>query len=141
MTIEEIEISEGINYVNTYEIQAVLPAWYKDVRSKKLSQLSYGDLARFIRQGMYLEHIIYECINRLYKNPFSGDKYNGEIVEVLSKKIDVSFWQENEKYKKYMSDFLNYFSSNVSIESHDELDDFEKDEILESIKQLRRNLL
>ena len=141
ITVEEIEIIEGIAYDSTFESQATLSKWYKDIRSKKLSQLSDGDLSRFIRQGMYLEHILYECINRLYKNPFRGEKYDGEIIEALSKNIDVSFWKENEECKKYMNDFLNHFSSNVSIESYEELSEFEKDEILESINQLSRNLI
>lgn len=140
ITIEEIEIIEGIGYDSKYESQNILPVWYKSIRSKKLSQLSDGDLARFIRQNLYLEHILFECINRLYKNPFSGEKYDGEIIEVLSN-IDVSFWEKNGECKRYMNKFLIYFNSNVYIENYEELDDSEKDEILELINQLSRNTM
>lgn len=110
-------------------------------KRKKLSQLSDGDLARFIRQGMYLEFILHECINRLYKNPYSGEKYDGEILDVLSKKVEDSFWRGNEGLKNYMINLLSYFNSKVAQEKFEQLDKFEKEEILSSIKQLRKKLL
>lgn len=140
ISIEEIDIIKGIAYDSKYENQSTLPAWYKSIRSKKVSQLSDGDLARFIRQGMYLEHILFECINRLYKNPCSGEKYDGELIEVISKNIDASFWIENEECRKHMSNFLSHFDSNVLLENYEELDDFEKDEIMESVNILSRTI-
>ena len=73
---------------------------------------------------MYLEHTINECINRLYKNPFIGEKYNGEMIEVLSKHIDIYFWKEKEECKKHMNDFLNHFNAKVSTDDYEELDEF-----------------
>lgn len=140
ISIEEIEIIEGIVYDSKYENQYSLPAWYKSIRNKNLSQLSDGNLARLIRQGMYLKHILFECIDRLYKDPFRGEKYYGELIEVLSKNIDVSFWKENEECKKHLNNFLIHFDSNVSVENYKELDDFEKDEIMESVNQLSRDI-
>ncbi len=140
MSIEEIEKIEGIVYDSKYENEGTLPAWYKSIRKKKLSQLSDGDLARFIRQGMYLEHILFECVDRLYENPSSGEKYDGELIEALSKNVDKSFWKKNEECKKLMNNFLSHFNSNVSLESYEELDDFEKDEIMVAINQLSRNI-
>nr|WP_243427900.1 contact-dependent growth inhibition system immunity protein [Alkaliphilus hydrothermalis] len=133
-------MKKGIAYDDKHEIQSALPAWYKSIRTKKLSQLSEGDLARFIRQGMYLEYILFESINRLYKNPCSGEKYNGELIEVISKDIDTFFWKENEDCRKHLSNFLSHFSSNISMEDYEELDDFEKEEIMESVNNLSRTI-
>ena len=141
LKVKDIELLNGIVYENTLDKQESLPQWYKKIRRKKLSQLSDGDLARFIRQGMYLDYIIHECINRLYKNLFIGEKYDCEVIITLSNYVDYSFWKEKQECKKRMTCFLNHFKTNVSIESYNELDEFEKIEILESIRRLSKNII
>ncbi len=133
ISIKEIEIEKGIVYDDKYINEGSLPKWYHSIREKNLSQLSDGDLARLIRQNMYLEYILYEAIKRLYKNPCSGEKYAGELIESMSKYIEASFWIKNKECKNCLIDFLSYFDENDFIKNHDELDDFEKREVIDTI--------
>ena len=48
-----------------------------------------------------------------------------------------TFWLQ---CKKHLNNFLIHFDSNVSVENYKELDDFEKDEVMESVNQLIRDI-
>ena len=137
ITIDEIEKMNGINYSEDFNKEKMaIPEWYHIIRKRKICKLSNGDLSRLIRQGIFIEYIIYECIDRLYIDPVCGDKYDGELVKALSNCISQSFWIENEACTRYMRDYLNYFRSNDRIKSNDTLDEVEKNEIQESFDKL-----
>lgn len=139
-SISKIEKIENIVYDTRNSEQSSLSLWYSSIRNMKISNLSSGDLARLIRQRMYIKYIIKECINRLYKNPFTGEKYDGELIYVLSNNIDSSFWKENLECKDYVSDYIRYFKSKDLLKDYEEVDDFEKDEIIKYINNLSVNV-
>ena len=142
ITIEEIEKMNGVNYREDFNKEKMaIPEWYHKIRKKKLFQLAHGDLSRLIRQGIYIEYIVYECIDRLYIDPVCGDKYDGELVKALSNCISQSFWIENESCTRYMRDYLSYFKSNNTIKSNDTLDEVEKKEIQEYFDKLNSYIM
>ncbi len=91
--ISDIEELEGIKNSLVIHIDSSLSLWYNKVRNKKLKDLTEGDLARLIRQGMYIKYIIPESINRLSKNIVSGELYDGEVLEMLFR-VDENYWSE-----------------------------------------------
>ena len=68
-TIIDIEQEEGTEYDHEYCHEYLskygLLILYHNIRSKKISQFSDGDLARSIRQKIFVEYIMPECIVRL----------------------------------------------------------------------------
>ncbi|PTX53648.1 hypothetical protein C8P63_1289 [Melghirimyces profundicolus] len=69
LSIADIEKLKGIRYeVDKEELKYALPYWYDKVRNKKIKDLSDGDLARCIRQDIFLEYIIPVVIERIKKN-------------------------------------------------------------------------
>lgn len=59
---------------------AALDEWYASVRAKPLSSLTDGDMARAVRQKLFLQYSVQETIRRLRLDPLAGDKYDGELM-------------------------------------------------------------
>ena len=57
-----------------------LEEWYASVRTKPLSSLTDGDIARAVRQKLFLQYSVQEAIRRLRLDPLAGDKYDGELI-------------------------------------------------------------
>ena len=102
----DIEKLEGFIVLPENKDHSALDKWYINVRRKKISELTDGDLARFIRQGIFLEYIIPEAIERLKINPFAGILYTGELISSIEK-IEHSFWIENPKLHFQVKEILN----------------------------------
>ena len=101
LTIEDIEKKESVNYESNSSSAYPLEVWYRDVRKKRLSDLTDGDIARFVRQKMYLGYIVPEAIKRVLDNPTIGDTYYGEILTSLYQ-INDTFWEENKNCGREM---------------------------------------
>jgi hypothetical protein len=143
LTIEEIENLEGLIFDDSdKDLNYSLPLWHKGIRQKRLSELTDGDLARLIRQDMYIKYIISECLQRLNVDPIIGDKYNGELLTALVKDIGDEFWKEHQDFKILTQKFINKFYENIDkfIYGNEILDEFEKGEITELINQLEKKL-
>ncbi|HWB06702.1 MAG TPA: contact-dependent growth inhibition system immunity protein [Verrucomicrobiales bacterium] len=61
-----------------------LEEWYASVRTKPFSSLTDGDIARAVRQKLFLEYIVQETIRRLRVDPLAGEKYDGELISALA---------------------------------------------------------
>jgi hypothetical protein len=106
LKIEDIELKLNIKpHIDTTEPSA-LEKWYTSISKKSLSELSDGDVARFIRQDLFLEYIIPEALRRVSLNPLAGGQYNGEIVSSLEK-VSFSFWDMEPKLKNKVIILLN----------------------------------
>ena len=90
ITLAELEEVEGSPRNSTNEEDG-LTKWYNKIRQKRLSELSDGDIARAIRQKIFLTHTVPEAIRRLMINPVLGDLYDGEVMTALAE-IDEDFW-------------------------------------------------
>ena len=93
LTIVEIEQMKGVRYEGII-IESALTIWYDQIRLKKLCDLTDGDIARCIRQEIFLDYTIDEALYRIALDPFVGEQYDGEIIFNLAK-LDKDFWAMN----------------------------------------------
>ncbi|MDR3586814.1 MAG: contact-dependent growth inhibition system immunity protein [Desulfosporosinus sp.] len=140
--IHDIEIIKGVNVpINSQELSS-LEKWYNKVRGKYLFELTDGDVARFIRQNLYLEYLIPEAITRLENSPLAGELYNGEILSMMSN-VNSSFWIENIILREKVIALLDkrFDSYSMEWEYEGEEKEFENSVIvfLDKLKKLNAN--
>ncbi|MGI6123977.1 MAG: contact-dependent growth inhibition system immunity protein [Acetivibrionales bacterium] len=127
--ISDIEYIKQISYDVKDENESVLACWYSIVRNKRLSELTDGDIARFIRQNLYLEYILPEATVRITKNPLASELYNGEIIRMISQ-IEDTFWKENKALCNDLLKTLVIIVNNRSLlKDHEYAHDDEKNEV------------
>lgn len=61
-----------------------LVVWYNRVIEKTISELSIADVARCIRQDLFIDMAYEMLIVYLLHNPYEGDMYEGEFIEKAS---------------------------------------------------------
>lgn len=61
-----------------------LQKWYNNLIEKKISKIEIADVLRMIRQKQFMDIAIFKAVYYLGKNPFSGELYEGELLEKLS---------------------------------------------------------
>lgn len=71
-----------------------LEIWYEEVRNIPIADLASGDVAKAIRQNVWLEQILPRAVEILKSDPAAGDKYEGELVVALSS-VPPAFWKSN----------------------------------------------
>lgn len=108
-----------------------LPVWFKTISTKRLDEIKDEDIAKLIRQKLFLRLAVCEALKRIEKNPFSGI-YDGEIVEQLSK-LDREFWLENTDLKKNIACIL----SNIVCSEFDWLSKEDEDEFSDDLAILK----
>jgi hypothetical protein len=112
--ISELGEKEGITDNYESSMQYSLSIWYSKIQKKRLSELTDGDLARFIRQKMFLKYVVPEILERIWKNPAAGELYYGEVLEALSKLND-DFLRSNHKISQEIYKFLIEVNNNKLI--------------------------
>lgn len=90
-TFIELEVAAGQNYSPTQGDKWPLQEWYDRVRSIPLSELSAGDLATAIRQGVWVDEVTPFAVSMLQQNPQAGDLYEGELIVAL-KCLSPTYW-------------------------------------------------
>lgn len=73
------------------DIRCSMHEWYNEMIQKTYYQLSVFDVTRMIIQKELLDVAVDRAIDYLSENPFEGQRYDGELLELLS------------DLKKYMS--------------------------------------
>ena len=58
-----------------------LVTWHNQVMEKKVYELSISDVARCIRQNLFLESAYEMLLVYLLHNPYAGDVYEGELMD------------------------------------------------------------
>lgn len=64
--------------------------WYNQLINKNYHQLDLFDVTRMVIQKIYLELAIKKSISFINENPFCGQRYEGELLELLSR-LDKSY--------------------------------------------------
>lgn len=77
--------------------------WYDALINKTYSQLDLFDVTGMVIQKMFLELAISKSIIFIKDNPFCGQRYEGELMEILSK-LDVVYLTY---YKDYIQEILS----------------------------------
>ena len=75
--------------------RSTLHEWYNSVIEKTYDQLNVADVTRMLIQKMFLELAVPKAIELMEENPFCGQRYDGELLELLSN-LDAN---ELEAYK------------------------------------------
>ena len=140
LRIIEIERMNGISYDEIHQGEGSLPQWYKSIRNCKVSQLNEGDLARLIRQDFYLDFIVAESIERLYKDPLLGEQFDGELIEALAMKVSRLFWKNNDKCRSNVNELLLSIKSSNFIEKYEWLIEDDKVGFIKAVQQLSKNV-
>ena len=79
-TIKEIYNCE---YFSKDNEQYSIPAWHNKVIDKKITELSVFDVARMLRQKVFIEVGVNRAIAFLYEDPFAGDIFIGELLKLI----------------------------------------------------------
>lgn len=65
-----------------------LVIWYNKVIEKRADELTVPDVARCIRQNLFLDAAYEMLLVYLLQNPYEGDLYGGELMEKASEVDD-----------------------------------------------------
>ena len=75
---EILHISEPVE-----EDNSPLGIWYKNVLNKDVREVTLGDYGKMLRQKVLLEFALPCVLGILTTNPFEGEMYDGELLELL----------------------------------------------------------
>lgn len=140
LKISEIERNKGITCEPYISPDYPLTEWYNVIKNKHISELSDSDVSKFIRQGLFLNYIVPEALNRLRKDPTIGELYCGEMLTALYK-VDETFWMNKEDLLKEIQNMLNALSGDCQVIKNIEwLYDGEEREFHDKIKLFREKL-
>jgi len=140
LRIIDLELKNGIVYDDTHQEEGSLSQWYKSIRNCKVSNLNEGDLARLIRQDFYLDYIVIESIERLYKDPVLGEQFDGELIEALAFKVSKSFWENHDKCSNSVKELLYFIKSTSFIDKYEWLIEDDKISFINAVQQLSKNV-
>lgn len=83
MTLKEILHIDN----STGNDNSPLGQWYKEVINKPLEDITIGDYSRMLRQNVLLQLAVPNTLSILFDNPFEGEMYDGEMLELLIRVI------------------------------------------------------
>lgn len=81
---EYIYILKNIE-VDKLKLDCSLDEWFYEMVKKKVSELSIKDLSHMLRQEVYLDIAIPIVWEKLIFNPFCGEMYCGQMLELLTR--------------------------------------------------------
>ena len=117
-----------------------LPKWYERIRSLKIGDLTDGDLARMLRQDLYVEYILLEVLERLESNPLTGEMYEGELITAFSK-VKTAYWVQSDEVKGGLLSIVDALVVNGRLTSDYELiSSDEESQIIECLIELRSKI-
>ncbi len=140
LIIKDIEILEGIIYETNPEPDSGLSVWYSEIRNKRLSELTDGDIAKAIRQNLYLIYVVPEANRRLQVNPTIGLLYDGEVINALLG-IKKGFWHNNILLNQEIKELLNLITTRQIIPTDfNWLSNEDEHEFYDNVEKLHKKL-
>lgn len=107
-----------------------LVIWHNRVIEKREDELTISDVARCIRQNLFVETAAEMLLVYLLHDPYTGDVYGGELME-KARDIDIKYLL---KHKDIVSEIIE--KANEFIENNKWESDEEKHEYKESVDKL-----
>lgn len=109
--------------------------WYNALINKTYSQLDLFDVTRMLIQKMFLELAVSRSIIFIKDNPFCGQRYEGELMEILSK-LDVDYLNV---YKDNIQEILS--KALIENETYEWLCEEEREEFSKLINAFQKRLI
>ncbi len=107
-----------------------LVIWHNQVIEKKVDELSISDVARCIRQNLFLESAYEMLLVYLLHNPYAGDVYEGELMDKAGE-IDHDYLI---KHKETILEIIENAKSFIA--KYDWQCDEDKTEFIEAVDKL-----
>lgn len=112
-----------------------LVKWYNNVIEKKIEELTIADVARCIRQNLFIERVYEVLLSYLLNNPYEGDVYEGELMDKASE-VDEALII---KYKKTIIEIIE--NAECFTDKYEWLCEEDKEEFSESIQRLGKMIM
>jgi len=103
MTFEAIEKLQSLP--DASGSASSLGDWYASVRETEIEALDECDLARCLRQNVWVSYVIDEALRRLESDPMAGGLYDGELLDALCS-VPATHWNESPNRKLRMASIL-----------------------------------
>lgn len=103
--------------------------WYNHVIDKTVAELTVADVARCIRQRLFVEEAYELLLAYLLHNPHEGDIYEGELMDKTTEVDDALI----TKYKATIVEIID--SAEKYINEHEWVCEEDKAEYKESVKK------
>lgn len=113
--------------------ESQLDKWYFTMIQKSVDELSLLDISRMLRQNIYLDIAIPLTWKKLLENPFCGELYDGQLLELLVRVV-----QQDPEIKR--TNFFEQYKADIEkkINDHEWNNDEEKEEYISLVKQLEK---
>lgn len=109
--------------------------WYNALINKTYSQLDLFDVTRMLIQKTFLELAVSRAIKFVEDNPFCGQRYEGELMELLSK-LDLAYF---DNYKDDVQKILS--KALMENKTYEWLCEEEREEFSQLINSFQMKLL
>lgn len=109
--------------------------WYSDLLNKTYDQLNIFDVTRMLIQKIFLELAVPRAIAFIERDPFCGQRYEGELLEVLSW-LDIVFIKD---YKDVLIKIL--MEASEKNKHYDWFFEDEREEFDQTIKEFLHRIL
>lgn len=96
-----------------HDTEFPLVKWYNTLINKEIEELNMNDICRMINQNVLIDLGIEKAIEMLKLDPLAGEKYDGQLLEIL-------FSVEKEKllnYKDTLKEILIGAKANVKVDT------------------------
>ena len=108
-----------------------LVEWHNNVIEKTEAELTVSDVARCIRQNLFVETAYEMLIVYLMQDPFAGDMYPGELMEKAGD-VDAEIMRKHSRSLKELIKKAELFIKDNKWELEDE-----REEYIESVNNLK----
>lgn len=103
-TLRKLLLDKNINYVPSKKTS--LDEWLSNILDIPLEELDIGDIARAIRQSLFLAEILPIAEIILMRDPLAGDDYDGQLISSIAS-LSSSEAKKVQSAMRRISTFLN----------------------------------
>lgn len=87
--IKEVQLSQ-------LKSDSPLEIWFCKMVQKTINELSLLDISRMLRQKIYLDIAVPLAWKKLLENPFCGELYEGQMLEILTRVLNDSVQEKDD---------------------------------------------
>lgn len=114
------------------DITDPLGKWFVTLLDKTIDELNINDIYRMLRQDILIEVAVNKSVEFLKENPFAGEMYDGQLLEVLYSVDTNRYKAEIEEVKAIL---IAISSNRTAISTFEWIDDENCKEYLEVLEK------